>query len=257
MLAVAIIVVIYRRRRGNKEATTDANSGQKFADLCNTHEASPCEFVNEAVIGDDGTYYNTSELNITIRVDDLQRVISEKSIGEDKAFQSEYKRLPVGNAEICKQGRKKENITKNRFKATFPYDHSRVILREGWTDADNDYINANFIRDFNGETVYIAAQGPKNNTLADFWRMIWQENIKCIVMLTNTIENGKNKCAQYWPEKDSAFEVGPCKMQLLKETTYAFYTLRKFTVHNTKTSGKRTITQFHYTAWPDHGIQKK
>lgn len=45
------------------------------------------------MIGDDGTYYNTSELNIAIRVDDLQRVISEKSIGEDKAFQSEYKVL--------------------------------------------------------------------------------------------------------------------------------------------------------------------
>lgn len=44
------------------------------------------------MIGDDGTYYNTSELNIAIRVD-LQRVISEKSIGEDKAFQSEYKVL--------------------------------------------------------------------------------------------------------------------------------------------------------------------
>lgn len=44
----------------------------------------------------------------------------------------------------------------------------------------------------------------------------------------------KNKCAQYWPEQDNALEVGPCKMQLLKETAYAFYTLRKFTVHNTK-----------------------
>lgn len=33
--------------------------------------------------------------------------------------------------------------------------------------------------------------GPKNNTLEDFWRMIWQENIRFIVMLTNVFENGK------------------------------------------------------------------
>ncbi|XP_034310566.2 receptor-type tyrosine-protein phosphatase epsilon isoform X1 [Magallana gigas] len=257
LLAVAIIIFIYRRHRGTKEATTNAKSGQNYADMCNTHEASPGEFVNEAVIGDNGTYCNTTELNIAIRVDDLQCVISEKSIGENKAFLSEYKRLPVGNTEVCKQGRKKENISRNRFKTTFPYDHSRVILKEGWTDADNDYINANFIRDFNGKTVYIAAQGPRTNTLADFWRMIWQENVRCIVMLTNLIENGKNKCTQYWPENDSPFEVGPCKMQLLEETTYAFYTLRKFTVLNTKTSGKRTITQFHYTAWPDHGTPEE
>lgn len=44
----------------------------------------------------------------------------------------------------------------------------------------------------------------------------------------------KNKCAQYWPGKDNSLEVGPCKMQLLKETTYAFYTCRKFNVQNTK-----------------------
>lgn len=45
------------------------------------------------MIGDNGTYYNTEGLNIAIRVDDLQRVISEKNIGENKAFQSEYKVL--------------------------------------------------------------------------------------------------------------------------------------------------------------------
>lgn len=57
----------------------------------NSHEASPGEIVNEAVTRDDGTYYNTKELNTTIRVDALQRVISEKSTGKNKVFQSEYK----------------------------------------------------------------------------------------------------------------------------------------------------------------------
>lgn len=60
-----------------------------------THEASPGEFENETVIGDNGTYYNTTELSIAIRVDDLQCVISEKSIGENKAFLSEFK--VIGN----------------------------------------------------------------------------------------------------------------------------------------------------------------
>lgn len=47
------------------------------------------------MIGDNRTYYNTTELNIAIRVDYLQRVISEKSIGENKAFFSEFK--VIGN----------------------------------------------------------------------------------------------------------------------------------------------------------------
>lgn len=63
-------------------------------------------------------------------------------------------------------------MAKNRFKTTFPCnslfsfffsyfihfktsdnfgtlvldDHSRIVLNEKWTDADNDYINANFIK---------------------------------------------------------------------------------------------------------------
>jgi protein tyrosine phosphatase len=39
--------------------------------------------------------------------------------------------------------------------------------------------------------MYDLYAGPKPNTLSDFWRMIWQEKVTDIVMLTNLIENGK------------------------------------------------------------------
>jgi protein tyrosine phosphatase len=38
---------------------------------------------------------------------------------------------------------------------------------------------------------YIATQGPKPQTVDDFWRMIAQEKVTLIVMVANVNEDGK------------------------------------------------------------------
>ena len=42
-----------------------------------------------------------------------------------------------------------------------------------------------------GKQDYIATQGCLPATISDFWRMIWQERTKIIVMVTELIEMGK------------------------------------------------------------------
>lgn len=41
------------------------------------------------------------------------------------------------------------------------------------------------------DTNYIAAQGCLPNTMATFWKMIYQENCRIVIMLTNEVERGK------------------------------------------------------------------
>nr|XP_022307680.1 receptor-type tyrosine-protein phosphatase alpha-like [Crassostrea virginica] len=173
------------------------------------------------------------------------------SCANGSGFKGEFALLPVGEYHSCFVGKRKENTSKNRYKKIFPYDHSRVVLK---TDIDySDYINANYIKDTDGNIGYIATQGPKHNTINDFWRMIWQENVTQIVMLTNLMEDGKIKCSQYWPESTDEEYYGDFNISKSKseEIHFAFYVIRKFTMSNSE--GSRVVTQYHYTKWPDHG----
>lgn len=96
---------------------------------------------------DENTYTNVADTSITINVNELQFVIEEKSKNEPNAFYKEYKRLPAEDMTRCQVSQLPDNKMKNRFKTTFPYDHSRVVLKEQWKDSDKDYINANYIKD--------------------------------------------------------------------------------------------------------------
>lgn len=47
---------------------------------------------------------------------------------------------------------------------------------------------------------YIGSQGPLPNTVADFWRMIWEQQVHLLLMLTAETEGRRVKCHRYWPQ---------------------------------------------------------
>ncbi|XP_055923172.1 tyrosine-protein phosphatase corkscrew isoform X3 [Eupeodes corollae] len=100
---------------------------------------------------------------------------------------------------------------------------------------------------------YIATQGCLQNTIQDFWNMIWQENTRVIVMTTKEYERGKNKCAKYWPSEGNTKEWGHAKITCLSESSTSDYTLREF-FFSWRGKPERRIFHYHFQVWPDHGV---
>ncbi|XP_069125791.1 receptor-type tyrosine-protein phosphatase T-like isoform X3 [Argopecten irradians] len=280
---VAIVIVLFiRRRRLNAEqqkpfsdigennknlylkpesknrrsGVTDSNIYSNISEQEEPSEAGASVYVNAGLVGEASgsgdVYYNSGPIGFP--VSELKSIVETKMKNKAKAFEDEYKSIPSGALHKHTTGTLDHNKVKNRFKTTFPYDHSRVILDIVGKDPHSDYINANYIDSVTKPALYVATQGPRPGTVNDFWRMIWQLQTGKIVMLTNLIEGGKPKCDKYWPDEgEKPLDAPHFYIVLERERSYAFYVIRDFKVTEKKTKTVRQIHQFHYTTWPDHG----
>ncbi|XP_063716730.1 receptor-type tyrosine-protein phosphatase S-like isoform X1 [Symsagittifera roscoffensis] len=148
------------------------------------------------------------------------------------------------------------NKSKNRYANVIAYDHSRVHLRSIEGVPGSDYINANFMDGYRRERAYISTQGPLEETLGDFWRMVWEQNSYTIVMMTKLEEKSRTKCDRYWPEKVNEYETyGLIEVFQSQVEVYASYTIRTLKIrHIQESGGSREVRQFQFTDWPDHGV---
>lgn len=105
-----------------------------------------------------------------------------------------------------------EKGTKNRYHNILPFEHSRVKLKGVPIDGCN-YVNANFLETSLSSKKYIATQSPIPATFADFWNMVWQRDVRVVVMLTAETEGNQIKAHNYW----NASGYGPIKLKLHSE----------------------------------------
>ncbi|CAG05308.1 unnamed protein product [Tetraodon nigroviridis] len=106
-----------------------------------------------------------------------------------------------------------------------------------------------------GRKSYIATQGCLQNTISDFWRMVFQENSRVIVMTTKEVERGKSKCVKYWPDMSALKEYGAMRVRNVRETAAHDYILRELKLSKVgQGNTERTVWQYHFRAWPDHGV---
>ncbi|KAK2889560.1 hypothetical protein Q8A67_014935 [Cirrhinus molitorella] len=195
--------------------------------------------------------YQAGQFQPAIRVADLLQHITQMKCGQGYGFKEEYEGLAEGQTAPWETAKKDENRNKNRYGNIIAYDHTRVRLQLLEGDPHSDYINANYIDGYHRPRHYIATQGPMQETVRDFWRMIWQENSASIVMVTNLVEVGRVKCVRYWPDETEVY--GDIKVTLIETEPLAEYVIRTFTVQKSHHE-IREIRQFHFTSWPDHGV---
>uniref|UniRef100_A0A3Q3MUC6 protein-tyrosine-phosphatase n=1 Tax=Mastacembelus armatus TaxID=205130 RepID=A0A3Q3MUC6_9TELE len=192
-----------------------------------------------------------------IPLDSLEEEYRIRSADDGKLFREEFNSLPCyyhhGSFE---EASREHNREKNRYPNILPYDHSRVVLSHLDGHLCSDYINASYIDGYKEKNKFIAAQGPKLETVTDFWRMIWEQKTATIVMLTNLKERKEEKCYQYWPEK-GCWMYGNVRVAMEDFTVLVDYTIRKFCVQYQGSDGLRAprlVTQLHFTSWPDFGV---
>lgn len=170
--------------------------------------------------------------------------------------------------------------TKNRYKDIFPYEHSRVVLRKSVSslndqpppdnaDIWDSYINANYLNlphlsttTINGHTDsykvrYIASQAPLASTALDFYTCILNNRVPLVLTLTDSFENGLEKCFPYWEEGD----YGGIKVKVLEATSLpslvnsqdkSITVMRRLQLTYADNQIFQVL-QIHVTNWPDLG----
>uniref|UniRef100_A0AAR2IVK3 protein-tyrosine-phosphatase n=1 Tax=Pygocentrus nattereri TaxID=42514 RepID=A0AAR2IVK3_PYGNA len=254
IILLGVVLTFKRRKLAKKQKETASSSTQREMGPVGTadkstgkvstlHKDDPFSTSNQDLNGFDGSHSEMSQPSLTIqtypyggcesvemsyqagqfqpaiRVADLLQHITQMKCGQGYGFKEEYEGLAEGQTAPWETAKKDENRNKNRYGNIIAYDHTRVRLQALEGDPHSDYINANYIDGYHRPRHYIATQGPMQETVRDFWRMIWQENSASIVMVTNLVEVGR------------------------------------FYLNNAKGHHEiREIRQFHFTSWPDHGV---
>ncbi|GFN78769.1 receptor-type tyrosine-protein phosphatase kappa [Plakobranchus ocellatus] len=194
-------------------------------------------------------YANLPAEDSAVAVEKLKAYLHQHST--DSYLNDQFKSIPMNFERDRTQGCLAHNIKKNRYKNIIPYDATRVLLHSKDPKIFSDYINASYIRSFTERETIIASQGPSDDIVDDFLRMLWEQRVDRVVMLTNLVEENKKKCSMYWPNgKEQIF--GMITVQLLTTRVYAEYIIRDLRLCLGKET--REVTHFHFIAWPDKSV---
>jgi len=147
-------------------------------------------------------------------------------------------------------------VKKNRYMNVRPIDATRVKLSHSGA-LGGDYINANYVTGWHADPAYICTQGPIPGTIHDFWRMVWEESVGVIMMVTKEIEGGKMKCHKYWPDENGSIQCGTLEVLYREyDTSDPDVDIRRVTLRSSIFNESREVVTMQMKSWPDQGVPR-
>jgi protein tyrosine phosphatase len=221
-------------------------------------------------------------MSLSVLLSDIDSHIAEcqKTNGFEKEFSAllefdnSLKRDELKHFPTALQYLHKNRWTDGGFEV-YANENSRIKLPANHV-FHHDYINANLIpKSVTGSHCdYIATQAPmvewvdgtstKEDTMNDFWNMIWLHEVPVIVMLAKLVEEeGRIKAHQYWPQVNtekvfhsrSNENASDIKVQGIRE--YFYNEDEDVVIRELKVSHHgqdRTVHQIHFLGWPDNSV---
>ncbi|KAK2571495.1 Receptor-type tyrosine-protein phosphatase delta, partial [Acropora cervicornis] len=201
---------------------------------------------------------NVYDFLLAIPIDDLKDYVHKlaKNRSNQSTLDIEFKRLKEIEVKHynLKQARRGCNIAKNRSVDFLPADSARVELYPRPREEGSDYINASYLPGFWKSQAFIATQYPLEDTTNDFWRMIWQENCRSIVMLISKAELELDYYHSYLPAEHERSRFGEYEVTLDSVQTRGDVVVREMRMASIKDpSEHRNIRHFHFLHWPEIG----
>ncbi|EFO25226.2 hypothetical protein LOAG_03257 [Loa loa] len=141
-----------------------------------------------------------------------------------------------------------QNLKRCRYPDVICIDQTRVVLKSG--DEDSDFIHASRIPLGDNPNEIIITQLPLPNTVKHFWEMVWQENVRTIVLFLTLNE---------WKQHAENIQLIPGKGKCLHIEEFMVLTHKNeiniapdWLVHEyylSKSNEIRRILWYHYSAW--------